>query len=64
MVDLPTTEIIEPKFLVKSNKPMSRFAWEIKAKRRGYENERLVLQEKNNEEIEKIYENKEINNNG
>ena len=33
------------KFLVKSNKPMSRFAWEIKAKRRGYENERLVLQE-------------------
>ncbi|MDD3014983.1 MAG: hypothetical protein PHR41_00625 [Lactococcus chungangensis] len=33
------------KFLVKSDKPMSRFAWEIKAKRRGYENERLVLQE-------------------
>ena len=33
------------KFLVKSNKPMSRFAWEIKAKRRGYENGRLVLQE-------------------
>ena len=33
------------KFLVKSDKPMARFAWEIKAKRRGYENERLVLQE-------------------
>ena len=33
------------KFLVKSDKPMARFAWELKAKRRGYENERLVLQE-------------------
>ena len=33
------------KFLVKSDKPMSRFAWEIKAKRRGYENDRLVIQE-------------------
>lgn len=32
------------KFLVKSDKPMARFAWEIKAKRRGYENDRLVLQ--------------------
>lgn len=43
------------KFLVKSNKPMSRFAWELKAKRRGYENERLVEQEMNNAQIEKIY---------
>jgi phage minor structural protein len=33
------------KFLIKSDKPMARFAWELKAKRRGYENERLVLQE-------------------
>ncbi len=33
------------KFLVKSDKPMARFAWEIKAKRRGYENDRLVMQE-------------------
>lgn len=24
---------------------MARFAWEIKAKRRGYENDRLVIQE-------------------
>ncbi|MCH4169480.1 MAG: phage tail protein [Streptococcaceae bacterium] len=32
------------KFLIKSDKPMARFAWEIKAKRRGYENDRLVLQ--------------------
>ena len=30
-------------FVVKSNKPMARFAWELKAKRRGFENERLVL---------------------
>ena len=52
------------KFLVKSNKPFSRFAYEIKAKRRGYENERLVEQKKDNEEIEKIYGEKEINNNG
>ena len=37
------------KFLVKSNKPMARFAWEIKAKRRGYENDRLVEQQINNE---------------
>lgn len=33
------------KFLIKSDKPLSRFAWELKAKRRGYENDRLVLQE-------------------
>ena len=52
------------KFLVKSDKPFSRFSYEIKAKRRGYENERLVEQKKDNEEIEKIYSEKEINNNG
>ena len=52
------------KFLVKSDKPMSRFAYEIKAKRRGYENERLVEQKKDNEEIEKIYGEKETNDNG
>ena len=33
------------KFLIKSDMPMARFAWEIKAKRRGYENDRLVIQE-------------------
>lgn len=37
------------KFLIKSDKPMSRFSWEIKAKRRGYENKRLVEQQMNNE---------------
>ena len=52
------------KFLVKSDKPFQRFSYEIKAKRRGYENERLVEQKKDNEEIEKIYSEKEINNNG
>ena len=49
---------------VKSNKPFSRFAYEIKAKRRGYENERLVEQKRDNEEIEKIYGEKETNDNG
>lgn len=52
------------KFLVKSNKPFSRFAYEIKAKRRGYENERLVEQKRDNEEIEKIYGETETNDNG
>lgn len=28
-------------FVVKSDKPSVRFGWEIKAKRKGYENERL-----------------------
>lgn len=52
------------KFLIKSDKPFQRFSYEIKAKRRGYENERLVEQKKDNEEIEKIYGEKETNNNG
>ncbi len=49
------------KFLVKSDKPMARFAWELKAKRRGYENERLIEQEIDNTEIEKIYMEQETN---
>ncbi|QIW56472.1 hypothetical protein GU335_07725 [Pseudolactococcus raffinolactis] len=52
------------KFLVKSDKPFQRFAYEIKAKRRGYENERLVEQKRDNEEIEKIYMETEIKDNG
>jgi len=52
------------KFLVKSDKPMSRFAWELKAKRRGYESERLVEQQISNKEIEKIYMEQETDNNG
>lgn len=43
-------------FLVCSDKPLIRFAWEIKAKRRGYEHERLVLVEDiDNEELEQIW---------
>ena len=57
-------EFKSDKFLVKSNKPFSRFAYEIKAKRRGYENERLVEQKKDNKEIEQIYGEKETNDNG
>lgn len=45
------------KFLIKSDKPMARFAWEIKAKRRGYENDRLVLQEgMDNEQLVKAFD--------
>ena len=39
-------------FLVCSDRPMIRFAWEIKAKRTGYEKDRLVMQEFTNQEIE------------
>ena len=45
------------KFLVKSDKPMSRFAWELKAKRRGHENERLLLQEDfDNKMLDKVHD--------
>ncbi|MGM0214974.1 gp58-like family protein [Enterococcus sp. AZ109] len=40
------------KFLIKSDMPLARFAWELKAKRRGYENERLVEAGLSNKEIE------------
>lgn len=44
------------KFLVKSSKPLVWFAWEIKAKRRGYENERLVKQSDfDNKKIEEVF---------
>ncbi|MGP5429301.1 phage tail protein [Enterococcus malodoratus] len=43
-------------FLVCSDKPDIRFVWELKAKRRGYENERLILSEDaNNKKIEQIW---------
>ncbi|MDM8212779.1 phage tail spike protein [Enterococcus hirae] len=42
-------------FLVESDKPKMRFAWEIKAKRRGYEKDRLVKQEYNNARIEEYF---------
>ncbi|MGO3073292.1 MAG: phage tail spike protein [Pseudolactococcus laudensis] len=45
------------KFLVRSDKPMARFAWEIKAKRRGYENDRLVVQEGfDNKMLDKVHD--------
>lgn len=42
-------------FLVYSDKPLVRFTWEIKAKRRGYESERLILTEDVNDAIDKIW---------
>lgn len=42
-------------FVVQSELPNCSFAWEIKAKRRGYENERLIDAGLNNEQIENIY---------
>ncbi|OJG27949.1 hypothetical protein RU98_GL002158 [Enterococcus caccae] len=42
-------------FLVCSDEPYTRFGWEIKAKRIGYENERLKMQDYDNEKIEKIW---------
>lgn len=39
-------------FIVKSSSPNIPFAWELKAKRRGYENDRLVLSEIGFEEMQ------------
>jgi len=38
-------------FIVKSSNPNVEFTWEIKAKRRGYENDRLVIQDSINNDI-------------
>lgn len=53
-------------FVVSSENRNAKFGWEIKAKRRGYENQRLVLQEMDNETIDKVFsqENPEGVNNG
>lgn len=43
-------------FLVCSDKPNIRFTWELKAKRRGHEHERLVLADDiNNDKLEQIW---------
>lgn len=42
-------------FTVRSSKPNVNFGWEIKARRRGYEKERLVLQNNNFSEIDEMY---------
>lgn len=53
-------------FVVSSENENANFGWEIKAKRRGYENQRLVLQEMDNETIDKVFsqDNPEGVNNG
>lgn len=42
-------------FVVKSSLSYTRFAWEIKAKRRGYEKDRLELQKYDNDDIQRMY---------
>jgi len=46
----------EDGFVVKSDDPNSEFAWELKAKRRGYEYERLVKTDMTLDEVKKIEE--------
>ncbi|MSD82904.1 hypothetical protein GKC32_00740 [Lactobacillus curvatus] len=43
-------------FVVRSNKPNAQFGWELKAKRRGYEKERLVKSNISYEELKNMYE--------
>ena len=49
-------------FVVKSSAPNIPFSWEIKAKRRGYENNRLVLNKITLEEFKEMCEEEGINN--
>lgn len=42
-------------FVVKSSEPNAKFAWELKGKRRGYEDERLVDMKLDNKRIEQMY---------
>jgi len=46
----------EDEFVVKSDEPNAGFAWELKAKRRGYEDERLVKTNMTLDEVKKIEE--------
>ena len=46
----------EDGFAVKSDEPNANFAWELKAKRRGYEDERLVKTDMTLDEVKKIEE--------
>ncbi|MFI8707620.1 phage tail spike protein, partial [Bacillus sp. NPDC077411] len=46
----------EEYFVVNSSEPNASFAWELKAKRRGFESDRLVLQDEyDNEQIKKVF---------
>lgn len=46
----------EDGFTVKSDQPNAKFAWELKAKRRGYENNRLVKTDMTLSDVQKIEE--------
>lgn len=46
----------EDGFVVKSDEPNANFAWELKAKRRGYEDNRLVKTDMTLDEVQKIEE--------
>ncbi|WP_157454982.1 phage tail spike protein [Carnobacterium maltaromaticum] len=46
----------EDTFVVMSSKKNLEFAWEIKAKRRGYEKDRMELQKYDNDDIQRMYE--------
>lgn len=46
----------EDGFVVKSDEPNANFAWELKAKRRGYENNRLVKTDMTLSDVQKIEE--------
>lgn len=46
----------EDSFIVKSDQPNAKFAWELKAKRRGYENDRLVKTDMTLSDVQKIEE--------
>ena len=46
----------ENEFVVKSDEPNANFAWELKAKRRGYEDERLVKTAMTLSDVQKIEE--------
>ncbi len=46
----------EDGFIVKSDQPNAKFSWELKAKRRGYENNRLVKTDMTLSDVQKIEE--------
>lgn len=57
------TERNEDNFIVKSSVPNIEFGWEIKAKRRGYENTRLELTDTTYEKLKEVVENGDSKNN-
>lgn len=57
------TERNKDNFVVKSSVPNIEFGWEIKAKRRGYENARLELTDTTYEKLKEVVENGDSENN-